>query len=320
MRGRSLNIVSEPASYSLVLRSRKPEAVFAGSRTTSSQRFTVSGSYPRAAVREILRTYAEAPWPPPRRWPSRASAKDARIAELEPAAAFWQPSWSPRQSDFDARRRRSSTATQHPHGRGTPVRARYGEGIDRDNRPYRRHVDADASLVERTRPWHNGKTGQSGVDHQARTSRSWGVRDLHGKAARHRTDRVRDAEPSCFLGTRHDHAAAGLHGQLRPRFICDTCGKGLRDALGRDGALAVLSRPRRRAALRASTRAGASARRRCPDRPARRRLYGEDTDPVPARRDGWRPSLDRGVAAALLLDPRELTTLSGAVRWLRLTS
>lgn len=107
--------------------------------------------------------------------------KDARIAELEPAAAFTTELVAAA-GDFDVRAA-AQILNRDPNirmGEGRLFAYLRGEGwIDRDNRPYQRHVDA-GRLVERMRPWHNGKTGQSGVDHQARITVK-GVRDLHGK-------------------------------------------------------------------------------------------------------------------------------------------
>lgn len=180
--GRSLNIVSEPGLYSLVLRSRKPEAKVFKRWITHDviPAIRKSGSYTPAPQFAIPRTYAEALMAAAT-LAVEGERKDARIAELEPAAAFTTELVAAA-GDFDVRAA-AQILNRDPNirmGEGRLFAYLRGEGwIDRDNRPYQRHVDA-GRLVERMRPWHNGKTGQSGVDHQARITVK-GVRDLHGK-------------------------------------------------------------------------------------------------------------------------------------------
>lgn len=81
----------------------------------------------------------------------------------------------------------------------------------------------------------------------------------------------------------------GFTVKLRPRFICDTCGKGYATRSGARGHSPCYQSPEAKGCatckhlvpgLRGGYMEG-------PDRPARCRLYGEDLDPYRRDCDGW---------------------------------
>ena len=273
MRGRSLNIVSEPGLYSLVLRSRKPEArcSSAGSRTTSSQRFASLVATPRASSRsENVRRRS---WPP-RRWPSRGERKDARIAGAEPAAAFTTELVAAA-GDFDVRAADPQPRPQHPHGRGTPVRVPARRGLDRSRQPSvpasrRRRLPRRAHAPVAQRQDRPVRCRPPGAHHRSRAS----VTPTASCAAPHRSCSRR--RPSCFRGT-HDHAAAGLHGRCDRGSSATPAARATRRAWRTWGHSPCYQSPEAKGCatckhLVPGLRGGMEG----PDRPARRRLYGED--------------------------------------------
>ncbi|MBB3666372.1 MULTISPECIES: BRO family protein [Prauserella salsuginis group] len=173
----SVTIVNEPGLYSLILRSRKPEARrfqrWITHEVIPSIRRT--GGYGQP---QIPGSYAEALEAAARQAREREAAEQ-RARELEPSANAWEMLVDAT-GDYSMREAAQILDRDPAINMGQNRLARYlreNAWVDRKGTPYQRKVDR-GQLVARILPYQHPHTGESKLDTQVRVTAK-GMRELH---------------------------------------------------------------------------------------------------------------------------------------------
>ena len=179
-----VSIVNEPGLYSLILRSRKPEAkafkrwvthdVLPAIRRTGSYSAVPAHDIPRT-LPEALRAYADAV--------EQRDAAEARIAELEPAADAWD-ALAEAKGDYSLREAAQILNRDPLINTGQNRLARYLRDIgwvDNTKQPYQREVD-NGRLVRRATSYSHPRTGERESSSQVRITPK-GLKELRRRMA-----------------------------------------------------------------------------------------------------------------------------------------
>lgn len=184
--GRTLhtNLVNEPGLYSLILRSRKPEAK-AFKRWVTHEvlpEIRRTGTYSVAPAHPLPRTFAEALRELADAVEQRDAA-EARIAELEPAADAWD-TLAEAKGDYSLREAAQILNRDPLISTGQNRLARYLRDIgwtDNSKQPYQREVD-NGRLVRRATSYPHPHTGERESSSQVRITPK-GLKELRRRMA-----------------------------------------------------------------------------------------------------------------------------------------
>jgi len=177
---RSMSIVSEPGLYSLILRSRKPEAKVFKRWITHEVIPAIrrTGSYSATARYEIPRTYADA-LRAAADASERAELAEAKVAELGPSAAAWD-TLATAEGDYSVRDA-AQILDRDPLIKTGQTRLfrklREFGWIDAEGRPYQAQVD-NGRLVRRPTAYVHPHTQEPMLTSQVRITAK-GLRELH---------------------------------------------------------------------------------------------------------------------------------------------